>query len=72
MFKLHKQQDTSLAIMQANGKTKQIYSEYDLSEQALLESFSTTRKKNTNYQIKQFESLDKYTMQVIHLHSLNV
>jgi hypothetical protein len=72
MFKIQKQHDTSAAIVAANGNVKQIYADYDLNEQELNKSFSDTKKKNANYSIKQFESLDKYTMQVIHLHSLAV
>lgn len=52
MFKIQKQYDTHNSIMQANGKVKEIYADLDMSEQELMESFSNTRKKNANYQIK--------------------
>jgi hypothetical protein len=41
-----------------------------MTEEELQSKFESVKKKKDQFTIKQFTSSDKYTMQVMHLHTL--
>lgn len=71
VYKINKQAK-AISTIQQSKKTKEVFDKYETSEDDLKRNQIADNKKNINHQIKQFESLDKYTMVAIHLHTLAV